>query len=232
MSLSGFNTSRGDDIVLIIRWHGHACFEIVSSRGKVIAVDPHDGRSLGLKPPQTSADIVLITHDHFDHNAYAVVAKPGARILTMSVGESVVDDIKVIGFETYHDKDKGRRRGRNIIYKIVVDGISVVHLGDLGHVLSKEEGAKIKPVDILMVPVGGVFTIDAHEAWKVVEVLDPVAVIPMHYWVQGLDLPLKPVDEFLGLAPSSWTKSVQDSNTLQIDKANLSPRTIYVLKAP
>lgn len=213
----------------IIRWHGHACFEIVTSRGKTIVIDPHDGRSLGLKPPQASADIVLISHEHFDHNAYAVVAKPNAKILSMSIGETLIDDIKVVGIEAYHDKNKGKRRGRNVIYRVDVDGLSIVHLGDLGHVVGKE-GDRLKPIDILMVPVGGVFTIDAHEAWEVVEVLNPATVIPMHYWVKGLELPLKPVDDFLNLTPPSWNKVVLETNTLMIDRNSLKPKSVYVFK--
>ncbi|MEM4789295.1 MAG: MBL fold metallo-hydrolase [Ignisphaera sp.] len=214
----------------IVRWHGHACFEIVSSKGKVIVIDPHDGRSLGLKPPRVSADIVLITHEHFDHNAYASIAKPNARVLSMNVGEVVIDDVKVVGVETYHDKERGRRRGRNIAYKVVVDEVNIAHLGDLGHVVDPGIGSKIKPVDVLLIPVGGVFTIDAKEAWNVVEMLNPMIVIPMHYWIQGLELPLKPVDDFLNLAPSTWNKAILDTNTLNIDKSSLKTRTIYVLK--
>jgi L-ascorbate metabolism protein UlaG (beta-lactamase superfamily) len=211
-----------------IRWYGHACFEIVTAKGKVIVIDPHDGKSLGLKPPSAKADIVLITHEHFDHNAFAIVAKPGAKVLSMNLGEVSVDDVVILGVEAYHDKDRGRRRGKNVVYKVVVDGISIVHLGDLGHVPELGIGAKLKPVDMLMIPVGGVFTIDARDAWKVIEVLEPLTVIPMHFWIQGLELPLKPVDEFLKLAPSDWNKVYLNSNTLIIGKPGLKPKTIYI----
>ncbi|MEM1526180.1 MAG: MBL fold metallo-hydrolase [Ignisphaera sp.] len=214
----------------VIRWHGHACFEIVSSKGKVVVIDPHDGRSLGLKPPQVSADVVLITHEHFDHNAYANVAKPNAKILSMSTGEAIIDDIKIVGVETYHDRERGKRRGKNVVYKVIVDEVSIVHLGDLGHAIDQNVGSKLKPIDVLLTPVGGVFTIDAREAWNTIEVLSPTIVIPMHYWVQGLELPLKPVGDFLNLAPSTWNKVVLDTNTLIIDKSGLKPKTIYVLK--
>lgn len=216
--------------MLTIRWHGHACFEVVTAKGKVIVFDPHDGRSLGLKPPKVAADVVLISHEHFDHNAFAVVAKPGAKVLSMNIGETAVDEIKILGVETYHDKDRGRRRGRNVVYKLIANNTSIIHLGDLGHIIDVDVGAKLKPVDILMTPVGGVFTIDANEAWKVIEVLNPVVVIPMHYWIQGLELPLKPVDEFLRLAPSEWNKIMLDSNTITINKSMLKPKTIYVFK--
>lgn len=215
--------------MLVIRWYGHACFEIITSSGVVIAIDPHDGRSIGLKPPHINADIVLITHDHFDHNAYATVAKPSARVLSMSIGETVINNIKVIGVETYHDKDKGKRRGRNVVYKLIANDINIVHLGDLGHAIG-EEGNMLKPIDILMIPVGGVFTIDAREAWDIVKTLDPVSVIPMHYWIKGLELPIKPVDDFLSLAPSTWNKIILETNMLSINKDSLKPKTIYILR--
>ena len=101
--------------MVVVRWHGHACFELVSSSGVTIVIDPHDGYSLGLKPPKTQADIVLITHEHFDHNAYAVVAKPSAKVLSMFVGETTVGNVYIKGIEAYHDKEKGRRRGNDIL---------------------------------------------------------------------------------------------------------------------
>lgn len=216
-------------IMITVRWHGHACFEIVASNGVVIVIDPHDGKSLGLKTPQVLADIVLITHEHFDHNAYAVVAKPGAKVFSMSVGEKIVDNIKIMGIETYHDKDKGKRRGRNVLYKVVVDDISILHLGDLGHTFNGDIASKLKPIDIIMVPVGGVFTIDGKEAWKVIEVLDPNIVIPMHYWIQGLELPLKPVDDFLKQAPKDWIINRIESSSISIDRSTIKPKTVYVL---
>lgn len=216
--------------MVVIKWYGHACFAIIPSKGPTIVIDPHDGKSLGLKPPQILADIVLITHEHFDHNAYNIVAKPSARVFSMNVEEINVDDIKIIGVETYHDKDKGKRRGRNVMYKIVVDGVSILHLGDLGHILDEKHAALVQPIDIVIIPVGGVFTIDGKEAWKVIEILKPSVVVPMHYWIQGLELPLKPLDEFLSHASSEWSIVKVDSNYVSIDKSDIKQKTICILK--
>jgi len=216
------------ETVTIIRWHGHACFEIISSKGTVVVIDPHDGRSLGIKTPKISADIVLITHEHFDHNAYPVVAKPGANIFSMHIGEETINDIRFIGIETYHDRERGRRRGRNIIYKLYVDNISFVHLGDLGHELERDYSTKLGPIHILMIPVGGTFTIDAKGAWKTIENLNPKAVIPMHYWIENLNLPLRPVDDFIQQKPATWNVMKLNTNTLSIEAEKILQNTIYV----
>ena len=218
--------------MVLLKWHGHACFEIVSSRGIRIVIDPHDGYSLGIKPPKAEADIVLITHDHFDHNAYSVVAKPSAHIIKMQLGDTEINDIKIRGVEAYHDTVKGRRRGRVVIYRVEVDKVSFVHLGDLGHELSSEYREKLSPIDILLIPVGGVFTIDAKSAWNVIDVLSPKVVVPMHYWIDGLNLPLKPVDNFISIAKEPWRVEKVDENYISIDPSAIPTNTIYVLKPP
>ncbi|MDK6028016.1 MBL fold metallo-hydrolase [Ignisphaera sp. 4213-co] len=218
--------------MVVIKWHGHACFEVVSSKGTVIVIDPHDGYSLGLKPPKVQADIVLITHEHFDHNAYGVVAKPSAKVISTFVGEKVIDDVIVKGVEAYHDREKGRRRGKISIYKIVVDGVSLTHLGDLGHELDASYKNAVGDIDVLMIPVGGTYTIDSKAAWNVINVLTPKAVIPMHYWVKGLNLPLKPVEDFLAIKPSNWNVIKIDSNQIVLEKSNIKSNTIYVLTPP
>ncbi len=218
--------------MVIVRWHGHACFEIVSSKGTTIVIDPHDGRSLGIKTPKVSADIVLITHEHFDHNAYSIVAKPSANVFSMHVGEESINDIKFMGIEAYHDREKGKRRGRNIVYKLYVDNISFVHVGDLGHELDVNYSTKLGLIDMLMIPVGGTFTIDAKVAWKNIETLKPKAVIPMHYWIEGLNLPLRPVNEFIQQKPIGWNVVKLNTNTLLIEAEKIIKDTIYVFTPP
>jgi len=204
----------------------------VTSKGTVIVIDPHDGYSLGLKPPQVQADIVLITHEHFDHNAYAVVAKPSAQVLTMFVGEKSIDDVYVKGVEAYHDREKGKRRGRVSLYKVVVDSIALVHLGDLGHELDEKYSKYLGGIDVLMLPVGGTYTIDHKSAWSVIGVLKPKTVIPMHYWVKGLNLPLRPVEDFLSLKPADWEYRRVESNQLSINVNSISNKVVFVLTPP
>ena len=211
-----------------ITWHGHACFQITLSNGYTIVIDPHDGYSLGLKKPQVKADLVLITHDHFDHNAANVVTKPEAKIVKEYIGETQIDDVKIIGLQAYHDKSKGRLRGKVSVYKIEVEGLTMAHLGDIGHVPDNELAFRLRPLDILMVPVGGVFTIEPHEAWETIKKLEPKITIPMHYWLPGTTLPLKTLDEFLGYV--KYKVDRVDSNTIEVTKESLpeEPKVIVL----
>ena len=179
-----------------ISWYGHACVSLQVD-GYTIVIDPHDGVSIGLKRPSVKADLVLVTHDHFDHNAINVVSKDKTRVLKMHFGEALVDNVRVLGLRTFHDKYKGKRRGENAVYVVEFGGFRVAHLGDLGDVPEEHVLAKLKEVNLLMVPVGGTFTLEPAEAWSLVEAVKPLNVMPMHYWVVGLTLPLKPLDEFL-----------------------------------
>ncbi|WP_440059540.1 MBL fold metallo-hydrolase [Thermogladius sp. 4427co] len=186
-------------VLVVVTWHGHACVSITLSNGYTIVIDPHDGASLGLKPPSVKGDLVLVTHTHFDHNAVEVVKKDKSRVLIEFAGESKLDNVVVKGFQTFHDKQQGRRRGRNYIYLIEAEGARIAHLGDLGHVPGEDVLDSLKGIDLLIPPVGGTFTIDAREAWEIVEKTKPVNIMPIHYWIKGCNLPLAPVDEFLKL---------------------------------
>jgi L-ascorbate metabolism protein UlaG (beta-lactamase superfamily) len=218
--------------MVIIKWHGHACFELKDSEGFTVVIDPHDGSSLGLATPDVQADAILITHDHFDHNAYQVVFKPGAEIYRMKEGEFTIGGkYKAKGVMAYHDKFKGRRRGPVIMYKLEFEGLNILHVGDLGHALSSDIINMLKPVDILMVPVGGTFTLDSKEAYDLTKELKPKAVLPMHYWIPGINLPLSPVDHFLKL--QEWGVIELDENEWSImadDLNNWSETKTVVFK--
>lgn len=206
--------------VVVVRWHGHACFEVVDSNGVSIVIDPHDGRSIGLKPPKASADAVLITHEHFDHNAYHLVLKPGGEKYSMREGDfRVVRKYGVKGIKLFHDKSRGKLRGNVVIYRLEVEGVRILHLGDLGHIPPQEVVNEVTPIEVLMVPVGGTFTIDAKEAYEVAKMLSPKVVVPMHYWVTGVNLPLAPLDSFLNIVDYEVIK--MDSNQWSISKEEL-----------
>ena len=182
--------------IVIVTWHGHACVSLIVD-GYTVVFDPHDGISLGLKRPSVQGDLVLVSHDHFDHNAVNSVAKRTTRIFKMFYGETVVDNVKVEGLRTYHDKQKGKRRGENAVYIVTIRDLRVAHLGDLGEIPGKDILEKLKGVDLLIIPVGGTFTIEPEEAWSIVELTKPRNIMPIHYWIPGCTLPLKPVEGFL-----------------------------------
>ncbi len=181
--------------MVVVKWLGHACFEIRNNVS--IVTDPHDGRALGIRPPKANGDIVLISHDHFDHiDGRKLVAKPDAQVISKA-GRYEVKGVKIEGFGAFHDKSKGSQRGQNIIFVFELEGIRFCHVGDLGHTLSSEQIKQIGAIDVLMVPVGGTYTVDAKEATQLVDQLKPKLVIPMHYNIAGLNLPISSVEDFL-----------------------------------
>ncbi len=218
--------------MLWIKWFGHAFFTITLSNGYTIAIDPHDGLSIGLKRPSVEADLILVTHDHFDHNAVDVARKNGTRIFKSFYGETEIDNIRIKGYRTFHDKVGGRRRGENTVYKIVAEGISIAHMGDLGHIIGDELVNELKNIDVLMIPVGGVYTIGPDEAWEIVSMIQPRITIPMHYWIKGLTLPLHRIDDFLAYVKKVRVERLE-TNTLEIDAETLpSERVVAILKPP
>lgn len=176
-----------------IRWWGHSCFEI-SDENASIVIDPHDGTSIGIPPPRTRADIILITHDHFDHNQSRVVEKNDSTIVR---GTTVHKEFSVRGVKAYHDKLMGAHRGEITAFIFSYGGITFCHLGDIGHLPGDGMVKEIGEVDVLFVPVGGIFTADAREALEICRCISTKVVIPMHYKIEGLSLPIDTVDKFL-----------------------------------
>lgn len=170
-------------------------------RGKsaTIVTDPYDSTFVGLKfPKKIEADIVTISHDHKDHNAVSAIE--GSPFLVQGAGEYEIKGVSVVGVPSFHDEEKGAARGRNTMYRIEVDGLAILHLGDLGHALTPEEIESLDGVDILMIPVGGVATIDAATAAAIVKEIEPSLVVPMHYQTPGLSkvfANFSPVSAFL-----------------------------------
>lgn len=177
-----------------ITWHGHSCFEINDTIDLV--VDPHDGVSLGLRRPDPIADVVLISHDHFDHNRADIVSTDGTDIIN-TLGQHSIRDIDILGVEACHDKKRGSVRGKVVMYRFVIGGIRCLHVGDLCHSLSSKVLKTMGEIDILFVPVGGTFTLDANEAADLVKSIKPLITIPMHYRIPGLTLEIDPVAPFL-----------------------------------
>jgi L-ascorbate metabolism protein UlaG (beta-lactamase superfamily) len=179
-----------------IKWLGHASFLIISEEGTRIITDPYSvSGGISYAPITESADAVTVSHEHGDHNNSGVVK--GSPHEIRGEGISKVKGIEFKGIASYHDAGKGSQRGTNTIFCFAVDGINICHLGDLGHLLSDKQIMDIGPVDIVLVPVGGYFTIDAEQATAVSQSLEARVVIPMHYKTAGCGYPISGVDEFL-----------------------------------
>lgn len=161
-----------------ISWLGHSSFRIKGKNATVVT-DPFESGKIGFKFPKVEADIVTVSHDHWDHNQTELVA--GSPKVVSDPGEYEIGGVSIFGVPTYHDNKQGAERGRNTVYVITVDNIRICHLGDLGHILSEEQVGEIGSVDILLAPVGGAYTIDPVQAGEVVSSLEPKIVVPMHY---------------------------------------------------
>ncbi|MDP3093914.1 MAG: MBL fold metallo-hydrolase [bacterium] len=182
-----------------IIWRGQSCFQILTTSGKdnqvSLVIDPF-GEDYGLRVPDLAADIVLVTHDHQDHNNLGAVK--GKPFLIDGPGEYEIKGVYVQGVPAFHDKNFGKDRGRVTIYSFESEGMRVCHLGDFGQKeLFPEQIEDIGEVDVLLIPVGGVYTIGAQEALKVISQIEPKIVIPMHYSLPKLKVKLEGVDKFL-----------------------------------
>lgn len=201
-----------------IGYLGHASFKI---RGKTATVvtDPYDERC-GRFPGDLAADIVTVSHDHSDHNRLSRVK--GRPFVISGPGEYEVRSVTVVGVASWHDDQQGRLRGPNTIYVLEIDEVKVCHLGDLGHLLDPGQLDQIGRTEVVLVPVGGVYTIDAKTAAMVVKQLAPAVVVPMHYQQKGLDHKtfgqLAGVDDFLAQMGATGSLLPQPKLVLVKDK--------------
>ena len=202
--------------MLKIRWHGHACFEITDDQ--TIITDPHDGKSIGIPTPSVTGDIVLISHNHYDHNSVKTVEKENTKIIN-ETRKRTLDSVSIKGYSSYHDENQGAKRGENIIFKFTVDAITFCHLGDLGHQLDDQLAKNLEGIDVLFIPIGGTYTLDATGAWDIINYIKPSVVIPMHYKIEGLSLPIAGVDPFL--QQSKDYKILKVGNEIDIENEEL-----------
>ena len=177
-------------------WLGHSCFRIKGKRATVVTdpFPPDLGYALG-KPV---ADIVTVSHQHPGHSCVSGVSGvSGAPHNITGPGEYEVSGVLIIGYPTFHDAEKGAQRGKNNVYLMEIDGITICHLGDLGHPLNTDQVEEIDEVDVLLLPVGGASTIDAACAAEIIRRIEPKIVIPMHFKTPELKRELDPVEKFL-----------------------------------
>lgn len=217
-----------------IRYFGHSCFRIQFDSGFSIIIDPF---SSNYPIPHTTADLIISSHEHGDHYNPNFLGKKVEVIVGTKNGgtdwnlfEKKIDDIKIWNIPTFHDDAEGKKRGKNSITVVDAEGIRLVHLGDLGIVLTDKEIKLLGKVDILFIPVGGYYTLSQEDALKVINKLNPKIVIPMHYkteYTQGW--PIGTLDEFLKLVKD--VKIVKlESSLLKISKDKLPKTTeIWIL---
>lgn len=210
-----------------IIWKGQSCFQITIQKAKSqtsIIIDPF-GEEAGLRIPSLSADIVLVTHNHEDHNNVKAVS--GDPFVASGPGEYDVKDIYIQGISSWHDDSGGKERGENTIYVIEAEDLKICHLGDLGQKeLTDDQLEKIGNIDVLLIPVGGSFTLSAKEALKVMSQIEPEITIPMHYQIPKLKYKLDGVDKFL---KSLGIKSMKTEAKLSVKKKNLSTEEARVV---
>jgi len=215
-----------------IEWYGQSCFKITIKKREqnpiILLIDPFS-KEIGLSlPRKLTADILLVTHSHYDHNNIEAIS--GNPFLISGPGEYEIKGVFIQGIPAFHDNQKGKKRGNITIYTIKAEDMYLCHLGDLGQdELTSEQLEAIPQVDILMIPIGGNFTISAKEALKIMSQLEPKITIPMHYALPGLKVKLNKLDEFLKIL---GVNSIKPLNNLQIKKKDLSPNEakIIVLK--
>ena len=196
-----------------ITWLGQSCFKI-KGNSLILITDPYD-TGIGLRLPKLEADIVTISHNHFDHNN--INAVDGDPFVIDGPGEYEMKGINITGISSFHDQSEGQDHGNNTIYLIEMDELRICHLGDLGHTLSNSTLEKIDGVDILMVPCGGVYTLGAEKAQEVISQINPKIIIPMHYKIDKLNVDLDSLDNFCketGTRKESQDKLVIKKSTL------------------
>jgi L-ascorbate metabolism protein UlaG (beta-lactamase superfamily) len=181
-----------------VKSYGHAAFKITTDSGVRIIIDPYQsgafGGALKYEGITDEADIVLTSHDHDDHNYIKGIK--GKFVHINKAGNHEAKGVKIKAVPSFHDPSKGNERGNNLLFVIEADGLRIAHMGDLGHTLDKASIGNLGIVDVLLVPVGGFYTIDASEATKVMKDLDPAITIPMHYKTEKCEFPIASVDDF------------------------------------
>ncbi|MCK4891129.1 MAG: MBL fold metallo-hydrolase [Candidatus Pacebacteria bacterium] len=166
-----------------ITWYGHSCFKL-QSKDIVIITDPFD-KKIGLRPPYGAANIVTVSHNHYDHNNFEAIK--GNPFVVDSAGEFEIKKITIKGIDSFHDNSEGKERGNNIIYVIEMEGMNICHMGDFGQEgFINSQLEKIGQIDVLFIPIGGVFTIDWKIANTIISQIEPRIIIPMHYKISGV----------------------------------------------
>lgn len=188
-----------------LEWIGHACFRMTAQDGTVVITDPYD-ETVGAKMTPLEADLITMSHEHHDHNDETMIV--GRPVILHGVQEVAVGGVRARAFASYHDDAKGAKRGANAIRVFEIDGLKVVHMGDQGCMPDAEILSGIADADIMMIPVGGTYTVDAQGAKEIVDAAKPRCVVPMHVKTKGCGYPIAKVGEFLSVMGAEGMKPV------------------------
>lgn len=198
-----------------VEYLGHSCFKLTASTGVTVVCDPYSGE-IGYGMPEIAPDAVTVSHHHFDHDCLDAIANSPA--IFDKEGSFDVRGVKISSIKSFHDDAHGKKRGENLIFKFEMDGITVCHLGDLGEHCSDGLIEKISQVDLLLIPVGGNYTIDAKTAKQFADKVKPRILVPMHYRTADCKIDIDVVGEFLKLFDKNIISEV---NCLNLTKDGL-----------
>lgn len=212
-----------------VRWFGQAFFLLTDEAGKRVVIDPFDQTFFDYPLPQgLTGDVVLVTHEHADHNNVALVAgQPRVLRSAQGVGDHEFGFCTVRGIPAFHDESKGKQRGPNTVYRVEMGGLALVHVGDLGHLLSAGQATALQPVHVLFAPLGGHFTLDPGKLDALVESLAPRLVVGMHFATRYTPkLPIISAEEFARGRPNV---RLLESPEFELDRAALPPAAEFWL---
>jgi len=216
-----------------ITYLGHSCFKLKNKSGLVLFVDPYKSDFVGETLSKDVADVLLISHNHDDHNAAEMITGPINREKVFVIdkeGEYEIAGVLITALKTYHDKVSGDERGKNLIFSIIMDGMNVVHLGDLGHNLSSSQVERLGSVDIMMTPVGGSISLTPEQVHEVVKEISPSYLIPMHYKTdntKGELTSLEPLSKFL--EKNKYPVTAESVHKIKLDQSSLPDDTQVLL---
>ena len=209
-----------------LKWFGHSCFLLTAESGTKVMMDPC-GAKAGYAIEKQQADAVSASHGHWDHNEFSLAGDDAVRVT--ETGETKVKDVRFFGIHTCHDPEQGALRGENVMFTVEMDGLRILHCGDLGHMIDDATAAACGRVDILLAPVGGTYTIDADGAHALMEKLDPTVFIPMHYKLPQGTVNVATVDGFLSLVkdrPIAYAKA----DTAAFSADDLGEKRVLVME--
>ena len=208
-----------------IEYLGHSCFKLTESTGTSVVCDPYDP-SVGYDMPRLTADAVTVSHKHYDHD-YINAVDGNPTVIDKECSQDL-SGVEINAIKSFHDGQRGKARGENVIFKFRMDGIDICHLGDLGEACSSELIDLLLPVNVLLIPVGGTYTIDAEMAKEYGDRIMPDVVIPMHYREKGCTLDIDKVDEFINLFDKECVEET-DGGELELMRSDLSGDTKVIV---